>query len=535
MILKYNTPAPINNEFAPIAVGSNSWEMYSLPIGNGYFGANIFGRTVTERIQISEPSMVNPWRLINNTPDEVCSAGGVNNFAEVLISLNHNEVTDYERGLELSTATAFVKYNHNGVNYSRTAFASHPDKVLVVRLEADKPTLSFDLSVVLPFLGDYTVEEGDGFSKSGAVKIENGTFYIDGKMDYYQIEYSGILRVLNIGGEIISHKDKISVKNATEVVLVFSCDTNYAIDEHIFIQSNPKEKLQGKKVDRQKLQEVICSAEKLGYQKLLDRHIADYQKLYNAVSLTIGDDVCDYTDKLLKEYQEGKCSVYLEILLFHYGRYLLISSSRTRLPANLQGIWSCYASSPWSCGYWHNINIQMNYWASNPTGLAELFKPYINYAKAFMKRTRQFADAYVLNNYPENYGGEGKNGWIIGTGCSAYHIEGFDRVYHSGPGTGAFTALMFWDYYDYTKDIDFLRDFGYSALYEMSIFFSKILVEIDGKYLIKESASPENEHNGKYYHTVGCAFDQQMVYENFKRTIESAEILDKVDDFILKL
>ncbi len=537
MLLKYANPAPLNNEFTPNALGNNSWATHSLPIGNGYFGANIFGRTITERIQISEPTLVNPWFLKDDQPDQVCSAAGVNSFAEILIDLNHDKVKNYERWLCLETACACVNYSHNGVNYTRTAFTSYPDKVLVVKLEADhKNQLSFDLSVIIPFLGEFTVEPNDGFSKTGTVIVDKDKFLISGKMGYYNTEFEGVLQVVCPDGEIVARSTKLSVIGATEAVLIFSCDTNYALSEKVFCENNPKNKLVGNKVDKEKLFSTIKSATELGYQKLLKRHLKDYQNLYQKVQLNLnGETKGDYTNELIAEYKKGKRSAYLETLLFQYGRYLLISSSRSRLPTHLQGIWNAYSNSPWSCGYWHNINIQMNYWASYPTGLTELFIPYINYAKAFMKRTREFADEYMLNNYPENYGGKGNNGWIIGTGCSAYYIEGFDRVCHSGPGTGAFTALMFWDYYDYTRDIEFLKDFGYPALKETSLFLSKILTKIDGKYLIRDSASPENEHNGQYYKTVGCAFDQQMVYENFRRTIQSAELLGEVDDFILNL
>ena len=534
MILKYDKPVLIFNEFAEKAIGGNSWEYYSLPIGNGFFGANIFGRTITERIQISEPTLVNPWLLTEDEPDEVCSAFGVNNFAEVLIDLNHENVTDYQRSLSLNDACARVEYKYNGVKFTRTAFTSHPDKVLVVKLDAEEKQLSFDISVITPFLYEKP-EQNFGFTKTGKVVVEKDCFIISGTMGNYGIEYKGILKVICKDGELISTKDKISVKNAKTAVLLFSCETNYILSEKVFCQLEHKKKLEGCKLDQEKLNQTIISATKLGYNKLLKRHLKDYQKLFFSMKLSLGEQKADWTDKLLSEYKNGKSSTYLETLLFQYGRYLLISSSRTRLPAHLQGIWSCYGSSPWSCGYWHNINIQMNYWPSYSTGLTQLFKPYIDYAKAFMARTRQFADAYILNNYPDEYEGEGKNGWIIGTGCSAYYIEGFDRVCHSGPGTGAFTALMLWDYYDYTRDIEFLKEFGYPAIKEMSLFFSKILTKVDGKYLIRDSASPENEHNGKYYTTMGCAFDQQMVYENFKRTIECAQILGDTDEFILKI
>ena len=213
----------------------------------------------------------------------------------------------------------------------------------------------------------------------------------------------------------------------------------------------------------------------------------------------------------------------------------MISASRTFMPAHLQGIWNAFSDSPWSCGYWHNINLQMNYWSVGSAGLSELFIPYINYAKAYMPLAERNADVYVAESYPEKLSESGKNGWIIGTGAWPYNIGGFSSHSHSGPGTGAFTALLFWDHYDYTRDIEFLRDFGYPALRSMSVLYSKVLIERDGVYLVEHSASPEIEHNGSYYHTVGCAFDQQMVYECFRRTIDSAEIIGLQDDFIDKI
>ena len=537
MVLKYNYPAPIDNEFARSAVGSNSWEKYSLPLGNGYFGANFFGRTKTERIQISEPTLVNPWYLRKNNEYIGCPAAGVNSFLEILINFNHDNVSNYERKLSLEDACYSMHYDFNEVHYNMTAFTSHVDKVLVVKIESNQEkSISFDMECFIPFIGKDTKEEGDSLSKDGHVTINDNMFIIEGSMSYYDIKYMGLLKVNQVGGTLTSTNDKISISNADYVEILFTCGSNYQLSEHIFSENNPKDKLKGLTVDVEELYKTIDDASKLGFDELKNRHIKDYSSLYSRAGINIEENYPNkYTNEIINDYRSGKKSRYLETLLFQYGRYLLISSSRTALPAHLQGIWNPYCDSPWSCGYWHNINIQMNYWLSAVTNLNELFVPYINYAKAFMDKTRTFADLFMKNNYPDKYDGEHNNGWIIGTGCSAYHVEAFDKVYHSGPGTGAFTALMFWDYFDYTLDIEFLKDFGYQALYEMSLFYSKILVEIDGKYLIKESASPENEHNGTYYKTVGCAFDQQMVYEVFKRTIEAAQVLNINDDLIAKI
>ena len=539
MILRYVSPAPEKYEFVRKAFGGNSWENYSLPIGNGYFGANIFGRTVVERIQISEPTLSNPWYTGKDKTRRVgASAAGVNSFAEILIDVGHDGVKEYERSLSLDDACARVTYIRNGITYKREAFASYPDRVIAVRFSADSSaSIRLGFEVKIPFIGEFTVDEGDGFSKSGEVTVCGNEFIIEGEMGYYDTKFKGILKILNIGGELYSEKGRITVSNADEVIMLFACDTNYELCDEVFSQKEPKLKLQGKSIDEKLLSEIIAKASDMSFDELFARHLEDYGSLYSRVALNIGDgdDSKKYTDELIATHKKGERSLYLEALLFQYGRYLLISSSRSRLPAHLQGIWNAYCESPWSCGYWHNINIQMNYWLSGPANLSETFIPYINYAKAYMNSARENADRYIKAKYPENCSEDGKNGWIIGTGAWAYGISGFMGGGHSGPGTGAFTSLLFWDHFDYTRDVDFLRDFGYPALYEMSLFFTKALVECDGKYLIKESASPENRHNGEYYHTVGCAFDQQMVYENFKRTIEAADILGENDSLIEKL
>lgn len=539
MILRYRNEAPIAFDGLCYSHPGNAWENYSLPLGNGYFGANLFGRTKSERIQISEPSLANPYYTPKSKKRNISSAAaGVNSFAEIFIDFNHENVTKYERTLSLENAVARTVYESGGIKYEREAFTSHPDRLLAIRLASDKEAgLSITIRAEIPFLGDYTVEENDGLSKRGKITVEGSSLIIDGKMDFYGIEYYGIIKVINYGGRLISNAEEIKVEAANEVIILFTCDTSYELSEDVFLEDVNKNKLHCRKVDKDSCHKRIEKGVILTFDGLKARHVDDYRALYSRVSLDIGGeaDSLRYTDELIAEHKSGKRSLYLEELIFQYGRYLLISSSRSRLPAHLQGIWNAYSDSPWSAGYWHNINVQMNYWPSGPANLSEAFVPYINYAKAYMKSARRHADEYIKNKFPEKLSENGKNGWIIGTGGWPYKIEGYSGEGHSGPGTGAFTSLLFWDYFDFTRDKEFLLEFGYPALYEMSVFFSKALIEKEGKLLIKESASPENVHNGAHYRTVGCAFDQQMVYENFKRTVEAAEILGNNDGFIQSL
>jgi alpha-L-fucosidase 2 len=207
---------------------------------------------------------------------------------------------------------------------------------------------------------------------------------------------------------------------------------------------------------------------------------------------------------LLLDYKNGKEKRYLEELLFQYGRYLLIASSRKgALPPNLQGVWSQYDYSPWSGGYWHNINIQMNYWPVFNTNLAELFESYVDYNEAFRKEANQKAIAYLKKHNPSALAADPEeNGWTIGTGANAFAIPGPGG--HSGPGTGGFTTKLFWDYYDFTRDEKILREHTYPAILGMSKFLSKTLrPSPDGFLLAEPSASPEQRHQGEYYQTKG--------------------------------
>ena len=537
MILRYGAPAPVKDDFLDSSTYENSWERFSLPLGNGFFGANLFGRLLTERVQISDPTLANPYYAPKKVPRRISCASGVNNMAELLFDVSHEGATEYERSLSIDDAIHTVRYIYDGVTYTRTAFTSHPDRVLVMRFDAsEKGRISFKVRNVIPFICEYNVEEGDGMAKSGKVTVEDGDLVARGMLHYYGVLFENRLRLKLEGGELTSDGDSLSVKGADRVTVYFTCATNYELSSDVFTEPEHEKKLKGRPRPTAFVKELVDKAEKKGYDALLRDHLADYHSLFDRVKLTIDEEYpTESTDTLLCRYKAGERSPYFELLLYQYGRYLMISASRTLLPAHLQGIWNAFSDAPWSCGYWHNINVQMNYWSTGPANLSETFVPYINYAKAYMPLAEQHADTFVKTAYPDKLTAPGTNGWIIGTGGWPYTIEGFKAGGHSGPGTGAFTALLFWDYYDYTLDVDFLRDFGYPALRSMAVLYKKLLVKIDGLYLIKDSASPEQVHEGKYYRTVGCAFDQQMVYECFRRTLDSAKILGIEDDFLTEI
>ena len=536
--LRYTKQTPFRNDemslrdYRKCNIPEDGWERWSLPIGNGLMGINIFGRTDTERLLVTENSLSNPCTFHGNFPG---GAAGLSNFCNLYLDFGHKRVKNYSRILNLNTALCKTQYTYKNTNYLREHFASYPDNVFVTRLSADtEKALSFTVRSEVTLNRPYLFEEGDSMGKSAEIFTENDTLIIMGKMDYYNILFEGRLKVIPSGGTITANESTIEVKNCDSALLLFTCATNYKSDSKVFLEKDPKKKLEGFEHPHKKVTEILERATELSYDELYSRHFEDYASLFERADISLTNEEENLsTDRLLKEYRKNKNSLYLEELVFQYGRYLLISSSRPGgRPANLQGIWNRYDSSPWSAGYWHNINVQMNYWPSFNTNLHECFLPYIEYFNAYKGLAKEHADEYIKNYFPENFSED--NGIAIATGGWLYDMEKLPDPQngHSGAGTGAFTIKLFDDYYEFTRDIGFLKATGYDALREMSVLLSKILEQQnDGTLLSKYSASPEQCHNDEYYHTKGCAFDQQMIYQCWNDTLKAAETLGISNDF----
>lgn len=556
LMLQYNKEAPVTSsehESEATWYSDVSWERESLPIGNGYFGANVFGRTDTERIQITEKTLANPHWFA--PPYGICK-GGLNNFSETFIDFGHknNDVINYTRYLDLKTAISGVEYTYDGVTYSREYFTSYPDKALVIRLDADTDgALNFTLRPNIPFEQDYMEEPGDGLSKHGTVtsKVEDGIGQIElsGKMGYYDIDFLGLYKVYTNGGQVTATycinqygeiDGTITVSGANSAYIVVTLGTDYELTSEIFTSdAELNESLRNEGLPtydttvptfkttledtRVKVEGEMAAIEQLmsgksfdeAYNALKNRHINDYSNLFGRVTLDINCSSSDFaltTDKLLAKYKNGSKSSYFEALLFQYGRYMLIASSRENtLPANLQGVWNTYNSPAWSSGYWHNINVQMNYWPAFSTNLAETFEGYINYNQAYMEATESLADlAVIKSDLMNNFGKDGGNGWVIGVAATPFKIYS-----DTSSGNLGFTTQMFWDYYEYTQDKTALKEIVYPVLYSAAQFITKIVVEDEnGNYLVAICDSPEQYVDGSWYYTSGTTYAQSFAYLN---------------------
>lgn len=509
----------------PAANDNDGWVSQSLPLGNGYMGVNLFGGVQQDRLQITENSLV-------DAPTE--KIGGLNNFAEVFLEFPHTAPSKYSRDLVLNSATAHVSYDDAGVSYQREYFASYPDKVFVIRLRASKAgSLEFTLHPTIPYLADFRHAKDDHRGKHGTVKADGNTITLAGTMDYYGIKFEGQFKVIPQGGTLIaanSDGGSISVRGATSAVILIAVGTNYPIgNPQVFSATDRLEKLKGFPDPHKKVSDAIAAAATHSYDDLLARHEADYTKLYGRVNFSLDTPMpLITTDKLIDTVRSGESNDYLDELAFQFGRYLLISSSRSgALPPNLQGVWNVYQDPPWTAGYWHNVNQQMNYWLAFNTNLPELFDPYIDFYRAYLPAHQALAKQYLTQYHPSSLAADGDNGWALGNSMRPYERSG--KVSHSGFGTGPWTTMLFWDDYDFTRDKKLLRKIVYPAMRGQANFLSRFVQDVGGKLLAKPSSSPENANS---LQTVGATFDQQMIYENYRDTIEAARVLGIRDPLI---
>jgi alpha-L-fucosidase 2 len=504
------------------------WEHWSYPLGNGTLGANVFGRTDTERVQLSEKTFAN---------GSCYDRGGITNAAELYLDFNHEGVTDYRRALSLNDAIKTVTFESDGVRYQREYFVSYPDDVMVIRLTADQAgALSLTVRPEIPYLDSVAKED----SRSGTVRAEGDTITLSGVIDYFLLNYEIQVQVLHEGGSLQTNPETIEIREADSVTLLVGAETNYELSPKIFL-SEQKEKLDPTIDPHPLVVQKIKAARAYRYEELKARHLDDFRPLFERASIDLGGKPSDLpTHQLLSEYQKGNHDPYLEELMFQYGRYMLIASSRpTSLPAHLQGAWTSYERTPWTGGFWHNINIQMNYWGAMNTDLPETFEAYVNYFNAYLPKAIEYAQDIIRERRPDMFSEiPEENGWTFGNGSNAYVLPGTSP--HSGPGTGAFITKMLVDYYDFYQDKNFLKETLYPALLGKSRFFAKSLYpDEEGHLLIKHSASPEIKHpwphpipGGKHYQTVGCTYDQGFVWENHTDLLRFAHELNISDPFL---
>lgn len=447
--------------------------------------------------------------------------------------LHRDSIRDYRRSLDISEAISQVEYFDGNCRIRREYFISYPDQVMVIRLTASQPgglnfDLAFDSQLRHSVFKNYHRLEVNGYAPVHAEPsyrgaMENAVVFEEGK----GTRFCTYLKILKDDGLIVNGEGSVGLRNATGATVFISIATSF----NGFDQDPAKHALDEKLAAKNLFQE----AEKSTVQELRHRHQQDYQKLYKRVKFSLGSTTAPElpTDERLRRYAGGKEDKNLEILYFQFGRYLLISSSRTNgVPANLQGIWNPYMRPPWSSNYTININLEENYWPAEVTNLSELHDPLLT----FIGNLAKTGEITARNFY-------GAGGWCAGHNSDIWAMS--NPVGDFGQGHpvwanwnmgGTWLSTHLWEHFQYTRDTAYLKEHAYPLMYGAAKFCLDWLVEDDqGNFITSPSTSPENLYltpSGYAGATLaGATADLAMIRECFSNCIEASLVLNEDEAF----
>ena len=518
----------------------------ALPIGNSHLGAMVYGGTNVEEIGLNEETFWSGRPYDNNSQESLDKLPEVRRLifegkereaerlldryfmkgphgmrflplGNVKLTLGHNEVSQYERALNLSDATATTSYYYKGTKFERTVFASMADNVIVVRIKAGKKgALAFgiDFTSQLP-----TKIEADGMIRATIEGDDQEGIKGGIKAD--------CCITVKTDGRVTKRGDGLNVAGASSATLYIVAATNF-VNYHD-ISGDAQEK------NRQTLAALLG----MPYRQLLIRHKRQYQEQYGRVCLTLSKSEQSTlpTDERLKAFEQtvnsnssnGK-SLDLDLvsLMMQYGRYLLISSSQPGgQPANLQGMWNDKLNAPWDSKYTININAEMNYWPALVGNLAETQQPFFSMVKDLSETGAVTAKTMY-----------GCRGWMAHHNTDIWRIAGpvDGTPWGIFPTGGAWLATHIWQHYLFTGDKDFLAEY-YPALKGAADFLLDFMQEYPetgevgraaGWLVTVPTVSPEHGPEGKGTNvTAGSTMDNQIVFDILSATAKAAKILGK--------
>ena len=489
---------------ATTAPTSNQWMEYSLPIGNGEFGASIFGGVKCDEIQFNEKSLWSGTQYDNKGFNDY---GHYENFGSVYVENLSSEFTsdeqspvrNYYRALDLSSATARVSYTSadGGTTFQREYIASNPDHVIAARYTATgKEKLSFRVTMKSGVAGDKGETQYKGCEASFSGKLQT-------------VSYNAHLRVVAKGGSVECDGSGIVVNQADECLLILGGGTDFDAYADNFTSNTDKLPTT--------IQKRVNSAAKKGWDKLYETHVKDYKSFFDRASFSLNSRNSMPTDELIRNYAHRKTgreaeALMLEELYFAYGRYLAISSSRgVDLPSNLQGIWNNSPKPAWNCDIHANINVQMNYWPVESTNLSELHNPLLNYI------INMATNHSAWKRYAKDSGQE--RGWTCYTENNIF--GGVGSFMHEYVIANAWYCTHLWQHYRYTLDKKFLERAFPTMLSATQYWLDRLVLDPkDGTYVCPKEYSPEHGPVED-----GMPHAQQLVWELFDNTLKAVEIL----------
>jgi len=507
---------------------ASKWDE-ALPIGNGRFGAMVFGGVAEERIQFNDDT------LFTGKPHNYSHKGAVKFLPQIrkllfegkqkqaqqlankeFMSINTHgknrqeayqpfgdlklefpgisQVTDYRRELDIDSAIARVQYKRDGVAFQREIFSSFPDNAIVMKLTCDKPgQINFKASLPSPH-ADVTARSEGG-----------STLLMSGKIEKKNTAFEARLFVQTDGGNIKVAGSALEISEADSATLILVGSTSYV--NYQDISGDPAAK------NRETLKKIAQKE----YASIRADHIKDYQNLFQRVKLNLGsrEGATKPTDSRIKSFSEA--DPQLAELFYQYGRYLLIACSRPgSQPANLQGLWNEKTRPPWESKYTININTEMNYWPAEIANLGECTAPLFDALKEI-----SVAGAIVAKDHYN------ARGWLIHHNFDVW--KGAAPINNASHGIwvvgGAWLSQNLWWHYEFGGDKKYLKETAYPLMRGAALFFVDFLIEDprnDKGWLISgPSNSPEN--GGL---VMGPTMDHQIIRDLFSNVIEASKVLD---------
>lgn len=552
----------------------------AMPIGNGFAGAMVFGEVDRERLQLNEATLYSGEPATAYKKVDISQTFGqitdllrreAYSEAQELVRKNwlgrlhqnyqplgdlwiennrKGEYSDYYRELDLEKSMVKISYRQHGVRFTREIFASNPDRVIVVKITADKADaidLTISLSSVHPTAkqvkGDKntlilkgqapgyaerrTLQQIEGwgdqykhpelYTENGERKFNKQVLYgdeIGGMGTFFETQ---VKTVMPKGGTVEVTDNGIRVRNTREVILLLAAATSF----NDFDKSPSREGLD----PHVKAQADLARSEGKSYQEMADAHLADYQRLFKRVSFTLPSSKQQRalpTDERIIRFSQTPDPA-LAAQLFQFGRYLMISGSRPGgQPLNLQGIWNEQVLPPWNSGYTMNINTEMNYWPAEVTNLSECHEPLFR----LIRETAISGAETAKNMY-------GRKGWMGHHNVSIWR-ETYPNDNSVGasywPMVGGWLCSHLWEHYRFTGDTAFLREEAYPLMKGAAEFFIDWLVKNeDGYWVTPVSTSPENtfitSEGERSSLSVGSTMDMAIIRGLFEQTVKTTEIL----------
>jgi len=492
---------PLSKKALWYSTPASEWETEALPIGNGRLGGMLFGDPAEDRIQFNEQSLWGGRNDYDNAlagePDNAFD-NGMNGFGSYrdfgLLSVafdGPSSQVDYQRSLDLATGVHLTQYGKPGRRVLREAFASRAADVMVIRFRTDDPAgLSGSIALSSAQADAPTTADPGELGFSGV--LGNG------------LQHACVVKVIEADGDVRAEGNKLVFAGCTSLALVLDARTNYALDASAGWRGpDPQPRIRA----------AIDDAAASSYDVLREAHVAEVAAIMARVTVEWGETdetvAALPTDARLRRYAAGAADPVLEQIIYDYGRYLLLSSSRPDgLPANLQGLWNNSDTPAWASDYHTNINVQMNYWAAESANLSESHLALVNFIRQVAVPSRVAT---------RNAFGQSTRGWTARTSQSAFGGNGWEW----NTVASAWYAQHLYEHFAFTQDETYLSTVAYPMIKEICEFWEDRLVErADGLLVAPDGWSPEHGPRED-----GVMYDQQIIWDLFQNYLDCEAVL----------